>query len=62
MATQAINPVPRQTAPSAVERYRRKAEKCERMAAETRDPDVRRWFLRAAEEWRRLLADNTISD
>ena len=47
--------------PSDAELYRIKAEECERMAAEARDQDISRWFLKAAEEWRRLLAD-TISN
>jgi ribosomal protein L24E len=47
--------------PSDAELYRIKAEECERMAAEARDPDISRWFLKAAGEWRRLLA-NTISN
>jgi hypothetical protein len=31
------------------------------MAAEARDSDISQWFLKAAGEWRRLLA-NTISN
>ena len=31
------------------------------MAAEARDPDISRWFLTAAAEWRRLAGD-TISN
>ena len=55
------NPVPGQTGLTKVEDYRARADECERMAAEARDPDAKRWFLRAAEEWRKLASD-TISN
>jgi hypothetical protein len=52
---------PQQTDAAKLEFYRTRAEDCERMAAETGDPDSKRWFLRAAKEWR-FLHDQLLAD
>jgi hypothetical protein len=40
--------------------FRERAENCERMAAKSRDPQVRETFLYIASTWRELAAANEL--
>ena len=44
--------------PKTREDYRERAVNCERMAAKTKDPQVRQTFLYIASKWHALAADD----